>query len=121
MIDRLRLIFRAWKYRLRIDPAEIAYLLRIVRPGDRVVDAGAHKGAYSYWMSKAAGHQGEVVAFEPQPALAVRLTHLAMRNVTVENMALSAAAGEMTLHVPGAGPSPGATLEAREGGSYHGE
>ena len=77
-----------------------------------------HKGAYSYWMSKAVGPQGEVLAFEPQPQLAARLTRLGIRNITVENMALSSAEGEMTLHVPGAGPSPGATLETRQGGSY---
>lgn len=67
---RLRLIYRAWRYRLRIDPGEIRYLLATLRPGRMALDIGAHKGAYSYWMSKAVGPWGEVIAFEPQPELA---------------------------------------------------
>jgi len=35
--------------------------------GTTLVDAGASNGIYSYWMSKLAGPNGRVVAFEPQP------------------------------------------------------
>lgn len=113
----LRLLYRAWRYRLRIDPGEIHHLLATLRPGQRALDIGAHKGAYSYWMSKAVGSEGEVFAFEPQPELAAYLAGLALPNLTVENLALSSAAGEGMLNIPGSGPSPGATLETRRGAS----
>ena len=67
---RLRLSFRAWRYRLRNDPGAIPYLLATLGPGRMALDIGAHKGAYSYWMIKAVGPWGEVIAFEPQPELA---------------------------------------------------
>ncbi len=110
----MRLIYRAWRYRLRLDPEEIAFLRQTVKPGQLVVDIGAHKGAYSYWLSKAVGPAGRVVAFEPQPLLADGLNRLAIPRVTIENMALSSTSGKMTLSIPGSAPSPGATLEQRD-------
>ena len=75
-IDYLRLVYRAWRYRLVIDADEIRYLRRTVLPADQVIDAGAHKGGYSYWLSKFVGRSGHVTAFEPQPELASLLAPL---------------------------------------------
>jgi len=110
--------YRAWRYRLRVEPREIAFVRRVLRPGDRAVDIGAHKGAFTYWMRKAVGPTGAVIAFEPQPKLAARLARaVADRrwdNVTVHPRALSSAPGTLSLMVPdGGAPSPGATLESR--------
>jgi FkbM family methyltransferase len=120
-VTRLRWLYRAWRYRYRLEPREIGLLSRQLRPGDTAVDIGAHKGAYSYWMRKAVGASGAVYAFEPQPVLATRLAALVVevgyRNVRVENLALSSAAGTMTLTVPGSGTSPGASLEPGAGRS----
>ena len=87
----------------------------LLRPGDSVIDVGAHKGGYTYWMIRSVGRQGRVAAFEPQPQLARRLTELVRPHpqVTVENLGLSSAPGTLHLSVPGEGPSPSATFEAR--------
>lgn len=115
-IDNLKWIYRAYRYRLKLERQEIALLLRHLNPGDVGVDVGAHKGAYTYWMSRAVGERGRVFAFEPQPGLAAALQLRAASprhsNVVVENLGLSSAAGTLTLNVPGEGSSPGATFEA---------
>lgn len=89
-------------------------MLGILRPGDVAVDIGAFKGGYAYWMRRAVGDDGAVLAFEPQPEAAARLRRyvsaFGWANVTVVECALSAEPGERTLMVPGEGPSPGASL-----------
>lgn len=80
------------------------------------MDIGAHKGAYTYWMQKAVGSGGLVYSFEPQNELAdylkTMVSRLDMKNVTVEQFALSSKEGRSILHLPGEGVSPSATLES---------
>jgi len=115
LFENLRLRHRAWRYRYKLDRAEIAFLLSHLRAGESVLDIGAHKGAYAYWMCRAVGSAGQVTCFEPQPQLAAYLRRmkdaLHLSQLTVENAGVSSASGELTLHVPGGGPSPGSTLE----------
>jgi len=124
VIQRLKWVYRAWRYRYRLEPLEIRLLLQHLDAGDIAVDVGAHKGAYTYWMRHAVGASGRVYAFEPQPFLAARLSSLVsasgFANVVVENLGLSSAAGTLMLNVPGPGTSPGASFEAgsAEGQSY---
>jgi len=124
VINKLKWVYRAWRYRYRLEPLEIQLLLQHLSAGDIAVDVGAHKGAYTYWMRRAVGSAGRVYAFEPQPFLAEQLTSLVSTsgygNVVVENMGLSSAAGTLTLNVPGHGPSPEASFEAgsADGQSY---
>jgi FkbM family methyltransferase len=110
----LRLLYRAWRYRLALDKMEIGAVRRLLRPGDTAVDIGAHKGAYSYWIAKSVGPRGTVYAFEPQPILAnplrATMTSIGLTQVTVQPLAVSAQAGVLPLTVPGDGPSPGAKL-----------
>ena len=114
----LSFIYRAWRYRLRLDVAEIAYIRRKVTDGMTVFDIGAHKGGYLYWLRNRVGSTGTVVAFEPQPLLNQYLSSVVAKanyqNVTVEPMALSSQIGNLTLFVPqhGSKTSPGATLNA---------
>jgi len=114
-LSPLPFYWRAWRYRLRVEPREIAYLLDTLRPGDCAIDIGAHRGGYLHWMRKQVGPRGRVIAFEPQPLLAAYLrkmvARLGMGEVTVEEMAVSDAAGEAILEVPEGGPACGATLE----------
>jgi FkbM family methyltransferase len=112
--SRVRLLYRAYRYRWRNDPAEIAFVRAHVRGGTVAIDVGAHKGGYTYWLARGVGPKGHVYAFEPQPRLARQLQRLfAPARVTVENAAVSDRAGVMRLHVPADGrPSPGASLEA---------
>jgi FkbM family methyltransferase len=114
LLGRLTLVHRAWRYRIRLDPLEIRWLLGVLCPGDLAVDIGAHKGAYTYWMRRRVGPGGSVLAFEPQQDLARYLTGavsiFGWRNVTVERIGLSNKPGYLALAVPGDGPSPSATF-----------
>ena len=114
----IRYLHRAWKARRRNERAEIAALQRLVRPGSVALDIGAHKGSYLFWLRRAVGPSGKVLAFEPQPLLAAYLQDLTRtfrwRNVEVRHQGISDNPGELTLHVPGAAGviSPGASFEA---------
>jgi FkbM family methyltransferase len=118
-IARLRWIHRAWRYRLSAERAEVAWVLRRLRPGDAAVDIGAHKGAFTYWMARRVGAAGKVYAFEPQPALTEGLRELVasagLSQVIVEGAALSCRSGEVSLRVPNSDGkvSPGASCEPR--------
>jgi FkbM family methyltransferase len=120
-MEQIRWIYRAWRYRLKLEKQEITCLRRLLRPGDAVVDIGAHKGAFTYWMQSRVTSKGMVFAFEPQPVLFKRLEALVNagrnENVVVENLGLSSARGTMTLNVPSLHASPGASFEASAGGA----
>lgn len=117
IMGRLRFLHRAWKARRQKERAEIASLLARIHPGDTVVDIGAHKGSYLYWLRHAVGSSGKVLAFEPQPALANYLQDAVesagWQNVTVYNQGVSMKPGFLELHVPGTSGnvSPGASFE----------
>lgn len=114
VMTRAKLHYRAWRYRVKLDPSEIKWMRRVLTGGEVTLDIGAHKGAYTYWMRRRVGLSGKVFAFEPQPALADYLVEsvkaFGWRNVFVESMGLSSTPGELTLYVPGNGPSPSATF-----------
>ena len=116
MLTRLRFVARGYRYRLRVDPAEIGFLRRKLRRGQVAVDVGCHKGAFTYWMRRQAGSTGRVVAFEPQPLLVeyLRRAFAAMhyQNVVLEPRGLSDQRGSATLWVPATDgrTSPGASL-----------
>jgi FkbM family methyltransferase len=116
MSTRLRYLYRAYRYRWRVDPAEIKFVRRSLRPGDVAVDIGCHKGAYTYWMRRRVGPAGAVYAFEPQPKQVAYLREAfsAMRydNVEIVPMALSDKAGQMPLYMPNESTHY-ATLETR--------
>ncbi|MDB5251047.1 MAG: methyltransferase FkbM [Flaviaesturariibacter sp.] len=97
--ESFKLRYRAWKYRLHEDPAEIGYLLRSIRPGMTVFDVGAHKGGYTYWMARAVGRGGTVIAFEPQAAGAGLLKTIFGANVRVEEVALSDGEGTALFYI----------------------
>jgi len=104
MSVRLKFMYRAYRYRWRVDPGEIRFLRSKLRRGQVAVDIGCHKGAYTYWMRRSVGASGAVYAFEPQPKQVayLREAFLAMRydNVELVPMAVSDRSGQMMLHVP---------------------
>ncbi|MBK8979570.1 MAG: FkbM family methyltransferase [Planctomycetes bacterium] len=110
--DDLRWLHRAWRYRLYVDPDEIRWLRQTVRPGQSAVDLGAHKGGYTYWLAKAVGRNGRVVAAEPQRELAERLARLTRRlpQVIVRNVAVSDSSGPDEIVMRSSGSSHGASL-----------
>jgi FkbM family methyltransferase len=112
---KARFLYRAWKARYRDQRPELRALRSSLRAGDTAVDVGANKGAYLYWMRHAVGESGKVFAFEPQARLAAYLlgvvSEMNWTNVSIRGVALSDASGTRALHIPGAGDSPGASLE----------
>lgn len=98
--ERLKLLYRACKYRYLADRQEISFLLKNISPGLVAIDIGAHKGGYTFWMQRAVGDKGKVIAFEPQPAGADLLCKLFDRkNIIVENKALSDEIGQQLFYV----------------------
>ncbi|MEM8758576.1 MAG: FkbM family methyltransferase, partial [Planctomycetota bacterium] len=112
MNQQLRLLARAIKYRYKLDPAEVSFLQSAVRPGMTAIDLGAHKGAYCYWLAKAVGGRGRVVAVEPQQGLAERLRVVmgTRKQVAVEWAAISSSTGTGELSLRPDGSSHGASI-----------
>jgi FkbM family methyltransferase len=116
MTTKLRYLYRAYRYRYRVDTAELRFLRASLRPGQVAVDIGCHKGAYTYWMRRRVGTAGKVLAFEPQPRqvayLRTAFSSLPFENVVLVPVALSDKVGRARLHVPtGAGMTHAASLE----------
>jgi FkbM family methyltransferase len=128
MSTKLRYLYRAFRYRFRVDPAELRFVGTQLKKGDVAVDIGCHKGAYTYWMRRRVGPTGAVFAFEPQPRqveyLRNAFTLMSYDNVVLVPKAVSNVSGQSPLYVPrGAGQTHAATLEAgsndEDGGAFH--
>jgi FkbM family methyltransferase len=103
--DRVHALHRAWRYRLRTERNELRYMLGLrLEPGGSVLDIGANRGIYSYWMHKRFGTARYVVAFEPQPELIEHLGELkvafGLDRLIVAPVALSSYVGMATLRRP---------------------
>jgi len=77
-----------------LENAERSVVERILQPGMRVLDIGAHHGFYTLLASRKVGAGGRVLAFEPSPRERRKLLrHLRLNrctNVQVEDCALGA-------------------------------
>jgi FkbM family methyltransferase len=49
------------------EPLETELVMRVVRPGDVVLDLGANIGYYTLLFARLVGERGKVIAFEPDP------------------------------------------------------
>jgi FkbM family methyltransferase len=125
IVKRLRYLWRAFHYRFRQVPEEIAFLARHIRAGDTAVDVGCHKGGFLYWLRRYVTAAGRVYGFEPQSQLAQYLKEIvAMQrweNVVVEASGVSSSNGSMVLFVPAPEgvASPGATLSPTDADVPH--
>ena len=83
---------------------EIEFLPRFLHKGDIVIDIGANRGEYSFYLSKAVGENGTVLAFEPGKRAFTILgkikDHYKLDNLSLFNMALTDNKGDQTLIVP---------------------
>ena len=81
---------------------EIDLLSKVVKRGDRVIDVGAHLGAYTFVLAKLVGKKGMVWAFEPSPMCFLYLKNgfRFRKQVKLHNLALSSKNQDLTLHSP---------------------
>jgi FkbM family methyltransferase len=89
------------------EPYERAFCQLYLRPGDTVVDCGAHVGLYSAIAARLVGDEGRVVAVEPNPATAALLRRnlAGARSARVVEAALGAGERHATLHLGKTGNS----------------
>ncbi len=104
VVERFRFLHSAWRYRLRSERKELAFVLRMKLEGAVVLDIGANRGIYSYWLHRRVGPRGHVYAFEPQPELGRCLSELRkafrLNNLTIVPCGLSSEAGVRELKRP---------------------
>ena len=62
-VGRALLNYGEWTF------GEIELVRKFLRPGDYVLDIGANIGTHAIPLAKAVGHEGQVIAFEPQPCI----------------------------------------------------
>ena len=82
------------------EPDVSDLMLRVLAPGDTVLDVGANIGFFSALAGLLVGPTGQTVAFEPDPRNRARLLRNLQLNslsaVTVLDAAVTAAAGDVT-------------------------
>ena len=79
---------------------EQAFLWRYVRPGDAVIDCGAHFGLFSVLAAEAMGREGTIIAIEPNPeSVSLLEANFKAHGVTGATI-VPAAAGSKTGKVP---------------------
>lgn len=85
------------------EPCQTELITRLIKPGQTVIDVGAHVGYFSVLFSILVGATGATYAFEPEPVNhALLLQNLDMNeagNVRPECVALADRTGEETLYL----------------------
>lgn len=83
---------------------ELSILLSLIRSGDTIVDVGANIGTHTVAFSQAATDKGNVISFEPQPAVADILRHNIvandLRGVVVHQKGVAETKGFMYIELP---------------------
>ncbi len=105
---------RLLRYRWSAEWAELRFLLsRRIAEGGSVLDIGAHRGVYSYWMHRHFS-VAQVVAFEPQLELIEHLrkfkTAFKLNRLEIAPLGLSSRSGVQRIHRP-LGQSGAATFD----------
>jgi FkbM family methyltransferase len=100
-----------------IDRKISAIIDRFVRPGDTVLDIGANIGLVTLRLAKRVGPTGIVHDFEPNPAIADRLTASLDRNgianVQLHQVALGAVPDTLQLSIPEGNAGAASFLHSR--------
>lgn len=112
--DNAHFLVRCLRYRYRTERLQIKTMMALQLKGATVLDIGANKGIYCFWMMRAVGPSGRVIAFEPQPEMRYGIERQKRRfnwsNLRVMNVALSDLDGQMSLSRQSIGDGS-ATLE----------
>jgi FkbM family methyltransferase len=109
------------------EPHVVSAISGVVSEGDTVIDIGAHIGFYTLLLSKLAGREGKVIAFEPLPGNFsileenIRLNGLCSRIRAVNKAVFDRSIDGMELVVPvdessSLTSSPWASLLFKKGG-----
>jgi FkbM family methyltransferase len=100
-IDNAHFLIRCLRYRFRTEKLQIKTMMGLHLKGATVLDIGANNGIYCFWMMRAVGPSGHVIAFEPQPEMRDGIERQKRRfnwsNLRVVNVALSDSDGERSL------------------------
>lgn len=103
----LHMRHRFWRCRFKSEAPSIRFILESDFAGGTLIDVGANKGVFSYYMSRAAGPVGTVHAFEAQPELGPHLESVraafGLDNLQVVSKGLSSGPGSMTMRRDRAG------------------
>lgn len=101
------MVHRCWRLRFKSEVPSIRYVREAALSGTTVIDIGANKGVFSIYMSRAAGADGRLIAFEAQPELGDHLRDVkrsfGLDNMTIVNQGLSSSAGTLTMRRSEAG------------------
>lgn len=85
-----------------LEPYLTEWITWLARPGDTVIDLGAHIGYYTLLLARRVGPVGRVLAFEPDPtnlaALAENVNVNGYRNIDIFPLAVSCISGPISLH-----------------------
>ena len=96
-IENAHFLVRCLRYRFRTEKLQLKTMMRLRLRGATVLDIGANKGIYCFWMMRAVGRSGRVIAFEPQPEMRDSIERQKSRfnwsNLRVMNVALSNSGG----------------------------
>jgi FkbM family methyltransferase len=81
------------------EAEEIRLFRQFLRPGQVIIDVGAHAGYLTRFFARATGREGKVYAFEPNPLIFPLLKRnvTSLKNVSVFNHALSSREGVLPL------------------------
>lgn len=99
----------------QFEQSELAFVRRIVKPGDHVLDLGAHIGFFAIHMAALVGPAGTVTAFEPFEENAELLERSARENRFGDRLHLERAAVSRT---SGRVPLTFATETLNSGGAF---
>lgn len=105
--EKLHMVHRCWRLRFKSEVPSIRYVRRANLAGSTLLDIGANKGVFSIYMSRAAGPNGKLLAFEAQPELGAHLQSVKqsfdLDNMVVVNQGLSSKPGVLTMRRSEAG------------------
>lgn len=83
---------------------DIYFLKNIIRPGDHIVDIGAHLGYYTFQFSRLVGDKGKVIAIEPVSKFNSILQKIIHRkkynNITIHKVALGGKGEFVEIGIP---------------------
>jgi FkbM family methyltransferase len=103
LVERIHMVHRLLRYRWIAERAEMNFVLGRRYNGGTLLDIGAHRGVYSYWMHRRF-RDTKVVAFEPQPELVEHLARLkqafGLERMLIAPVGLSSHGGTLRMHRP---------------------